>query len=61
MTTIIRRVKNKQGYFALCAYKGTRLTPLLIHNDYDFIVNFCKSENYTWYFNLDESKAIEIK
>jgi hypothetical protein len=60
MTTKIRRIKNKDGYFGLFQYVGTELKPLVIHNSYEFLVEFCKHEGYTWYFNLSEGKAIEI-
>ena len=60
MTTIIRKLKNKDGYFGLFKYVGTELKPLLIHNDFNFLVEFCKAEKYTWYFNLADDKAIAI-
>ncbi len=60
MTVIIRKIKNKDGYFGLFRYIGTELKPLLIHNDYDVIVRFCKNEGYTWYFNLADNKAISL-
>lgn len=59
ITAIIRKVKGSQKY-ALCFYKGTTLVPEVVSPDYDFLVGFCKAENYTWYFNLAEDKAVEI-
>ena len=61
MTTIIRKLKNREGYFALCQYVGTELKPVVIHNSYDFLVEFCKNEGYIWYFNLADDKAVEVK
>lgn len=61
MTAIIRKVKNKQGYFALCEYQGVNLVPVVLHTQFDFLVDFCKSEGYTWYFNLEDDKAVEVK
>lgn len=59
MTVIIRRLKNSNR-FALCQYFGTELKPVVISESYDFLVEFCKHEGYTWYFNLAEDKAVEI-